>query len=314
MQIILLDSMTLGDFDERIFTQFGDFRAYSTTDSTQIVERASKADIIITNKVVLDSKILSMLPSLKLICITATGTNNIDMDYAKAHNIVVKNVAGYSTHAVAQHTLMLALALLARLPYYANYVAKGQWCDSEIFCHLSYDLQDIRGKQWGIIGYGSIGKQVCKLAKAFEVQVSYHSASGNNTQNDIPHKSLEELLSTSDIISIHAPLSKVTHNLICKEQLALLKQNAILLNLGRGGIVNENDLAAMLHAKDFLFGADVLEHEPMMANHPLLDSKIAHKIIITPHIAWAYKDTKEKLLQMVSDNIRQFLYTDKSGK
>lgn len=307
MQLVLLDSMTLGDFNEGLFTQFGDFKAYPTTNSTQIVERALHADIIITNKVILDSNILAMLPNLKLICITATGTNNIDMEYAKAHNILVKNVAGYSTQAVAQHTLMLALALLGRLPYYARYVERGGWCDSETFCHLAYDLQDIYGKQWGIIGYGSIGKQVCRLAKAFGAHVSYHSTSGNNTQNDIPHKSLEELLQTSDIISIHSPLNNTTYNLICKEQLKLLKQNAILLNLGRGGIVNEKDLAQALQSQDFLFGADVLEHEPMQANHPLLDSNIAHKVIITPHIAWAYKDTKERLLQMVVDNIKQFL-------
>lgn len=307
MQLVLLDSMTLGDFDEQIFTKFGDFKAYPTTNTIQVIERALHADIIITNKVVLDSNTLAMLPNLKLICITATGTNNIDMEYAKANNIIVKNVAGYSTNAVAQHTLMLALALLGRLPYYAKYVGKGHWCSSEIFCHLDYDLQDIYGKQWGIIGYGNIGKQVCRLAKAFGAQVSYHSTSGNNTQSDIPHKSLEELLKTSDIISIHAPLNKTTHNLICKEQLKLLKQKAILLNLGRGGIVNEYDLAEALLTQDFLFGTDVLEHEPMQANHPLLNSKISNKIIITPHIAWAYKDTKERLLQMVANNIKQFL-------
>lgn len=307
MQIVLLDSMTLGDFDENLFTQFGDFKSYKTTDSTQVLERIKNADIVITNKVVLDSKILSSLSKLKLICVSATGTNNIDMDYAKAHNIEVKNVAGYSTYAVAQHTLMLALSLLGRLPYYSQYVQHGKWCESEIFCHLAYDLQDIYGKQWGIIGYGSIGKQVCKLAKAFGAHVSYHSTSGNNTQNDIPHKSLNEILKTSDIISIHAPLNTTTKNLISKEQLQMLKKEAVLLNLGRGGIVNEKDLAQALQIQDFLFGTDVLEHEPMQSNHPLLNSNIAHKIIITPHIAWAYKDTKRRLLQMVADNIKQFL-------
>ena len=307
MQLVLLDKMTLGDFDETLFAQFGDFKSYQTTDSTQVLERTKDADIIITNKVVLDSKILSSLPKLKLICVSATGTNNIDMEYAKTHNIAVKNVAGYSTHSVAQHTLMLALSLLGRLPYYSQYVQQGQWCKSEIFCHLTYDLQDLYGKQWGIIGYGSIGKQVCHLAKAFGAEVSYHSTSGNNTQNDIPHKSLDEILKTSDIISIHAPLNNTTQNLIAKEQLQMLKKGAILLNLGRGGIVNEKDLAQALQIQDFLFGTDVLEKEPMIANHPLLDSKIAHKVIITPHIAWAYKDTKDRLLQMVAENIKQFL-------
>lgn len=307
MQLVLLDKMTLGDFDEKLFAQFGEFKSYQTTDSTQVLERTKDADIIITNKVVLDSKILSSLPKLKLICVSATGTNNVDIEYAKTHNIAVKNVAGYSTHSVAQHTLMLALSLLGRLPYYSQYVQQGQWCKSEIFCHLTYDLQDLYGKQWGIIGYGSIGKQVCHLAKAFGAEVSYHSTSGNNTQNDIPHKSLDEILKTSDIISIHAPLNNTTQNLIAKEQLQMLKKGAILLNLGRGGIVNEKDLAQALQIQDFLFGTDVLEKEPMIANHPLLDSKITHKVIITPHIAWAYKDTKDRLLQMVAENIKQFL-------
>lgn len=307
MRLVLLDAMTLGSFNESLFTQFGEFKSYPTTKATQVVERSLNADIIITNKVVLDSNTLAMLPNLKLICVTATGTNNIDMEYAKANNILVKNVKDYSTKSVAQHTFMLALALLGRLPYYSRYVEDGHWCDSDIFCHLDYELHDIDGKQWGIIGYGNIGKQVCRLAKAFGAEVSYHSTSGNNTQNDIPHKSLEELLKTSDIISIHAPFSKATHNLICKEQLKLLKQKAILLNLGRGGIVNEADLAEALQKQDFLFGTDVLEYEPMQKNHPLLSSKIKHKVLITPHIAWAYQDTKEQLLKMVASNIKQFL-------
>lgn len=307
MRLVLLDSMTLGTFDERIFTQFGEFQAYPTTKPNEIIERAVNADIIITNKVVLDANILAQLPNLKLICVSATGTNNIDMEYAKAHNIAVKNVAGYSTHAVAQHTFALALSLLARLPYYSDYVAQGKWCESEIFCHLEHDLIDLYGKQWGIIGYGSIGRQVCSIARAFGAEVSYHSTSGRNTSNDIPHKSLDELLQTSDIISIHAPLNPTTHNLIAKPQLQQMKQGAILLNLGRGGIVNEQDLADLLRTQNLLFGTDVLECEPMKANHPLLNPDIAHKVMITPHVAWAYKDTRARLLRMVADNIGQFL-------
>ena len=169
------------------------------------------------------------------------------------------------------------------------------------------EINDLYGKEWGIIGFGNIGKQVCKLAHSFGANISYHSTSGNNTQAQIPHKSLDSLLSTSDIISIHAPLNSHTHNLITKRQLQKLKKGAILLNLGRGGIVNERDLAEQLHQQDFYFGTDVLEKEPMIENHPLLDSNIAHKIIITPHIAWAYKDTKERLLQLVAKNIESFI-------
>ena len=307
MKIVMLDSMTLGNFDSSVFEKLGEFVTYKTSKTDQVVQRCQDAEIIITNKVVIDSKCIESLPKLKLICITATGTNNIDLEAAKKHNIEVKNVAGYSTFAVAQHTFMLALALLGRLKYYSDYVSNGGWVKSEIFCHLDLELHDLYKKKWGIIGLGSIGKQVSTIAQSFGAKVSYHSTSGNNTQNNIEHKSLEELLKTSDIISIHAPLNDKTYNLITKKQLALIKEKAILLNLGRGGIVNENDLVDELLRREIYFGADVLEKEPMIPNHPLLNEKIKDKILITPHIAWAYNDTKERLISLVVKNIESFL-------
>ena len=307
MKIIMLDALTLGSFDSKIFEKFGDFVSYPITNAQDVVSRCQEADIVITNKVLLNGEQIRSLPCLKLICIAATGMNNVDLETAKAQNVVVKNVVGYSTYAVAQHTLMLALSFLGQLPYYNNYVQSGKWTKSKIFCHLGQEINDLYGKEWGIIGFGNIGKQVCKLAQSFGANISYHSTSGNNTQAQIPHKSLDSLLSTSDIVSIHAPLNSHTHNLITKRQLQKLKKGAILLNLGRGGIVNERDLAEQLHQQDFYFGTDVLEKEPMIENHPLLDSNIAHKIIITPHIAWAYKDTKERLLQLVAKNIESFI-------
>ncbi|RDU61205.1 D-2-hydroxyacid dehydrogenase [Helicobacter sp. MIT 14-3879] len=307
MNIVLLDSLTLGDFDSRIFESLGNFTSYLTTKKNQIIERCKDSEIIITNKVILDSTIIESLPRLKLICIAATGMNNIDLQAAEKRGIAVRNVAGYSTRAVAQHTFMLALSLLGKLPYYSHYVASGEWVKSEIFCHLLYPIVDLYKREWGIIGLGSIGKEVCRLAKAFGANVSYYSTSGKNTQAEIPHKSLDNLLETSDIISIHAPLNEKTHNLITAKQLEKLKKGAILLNLGRGGIVNEQDVANNLKKQDFFFGTDVLEKEPMNANHPLLDSTITQKVIITPHIAWAYRDTKQRLLEMVADNIKTFL-------
>lgn len=307
MRIVMLDSLTLGDFDSSIFERFGNFVAYPTTQLNEVVERCKDVEIIITNKALVDSNCIKSLPKLKLICIAATGMNNVDLDAARAHNIEVKNVAGYSTFAVAQHTFMLALALLGKLRYYSDYVATGEWVKSEIFCHLDSDLYDLYGKEWGIIGLGSIGRQVCKIAQSFGANVSYHSTSGNNTRNDIPHKSLQDLLRSSDIISIHAPLNDKTRNLIAKDELKLLKDNALLLNLGRGGIVNEADLANEALNRDIYFGADVLEKEPMIENHPLLDKRLKDKILITPHIAWAYKDTKDRLLSLVAKNIESFL-------
>ncbi len=307
MKLVMLDALTLGDFDSKPFEQLGDFIKYKTTTQQQVIERCIDADIVLTNKVVLDSNILSQLKNLKLICVMATGTNNIDVAYAEANNIVVKNAVGYSTNAVAQHTLMLALSLLGRLNYYTRYVKNGEWVNSDIFCHLKHDLQDLNGKEWGIIGYGSIGKQVSKLASAFGANVSYYSTSGKNIKNDIPHKTLDDLLKTSNIISIHAPLNNATWNLIGAKQLEQLQSGAILLNLGRGGIVNEGDIAKILKKKDIFFGTDVLEKEPMIPNHPLLDSNISSKVLITPHVAWAYKDARQRLISIILDNIESFI-------
>ncbi|STQ86959.1 D-2-hydroxyacid dehydrogenase [Helicobacter muridarum] len=306
MNIVMLDSLTLGEFDTNIFSKLGNFSFYPTTKSDEVIPRCKDADIVIVNKVVLDANIIESLSNLKLICVAATGTNNIDLETAKKRGIPVKNVVGYSTYSVAQHTLTLALNLLSKLTYYSQYVASGEWAKSEIFCHLAYPIIDLKDKEWGIIGLGNIGRQVCHLVKAFGARVSYHSTSGN-IQAGIQHKSIESLLQTSDIISIHAPFNPKTQNLIADKELRLLKKGAILLNLGRGGIVNEQDLAARLKEQDFYFGSDVLEKEPMIPNHPLLNPDIASKVIITPHIAWAYKDTKDKLISMVVDNIKEFL-------
>ncbi|RDU70717.1 D-2-hydroxyacid dehydrogenase [Helicobacter aurati] len=307
MNIVMLDALTLGEFDSKIFAEFGHFSMYLTTKPDEIIPRCKDAQIIIVNKVVIDSHTIQSLDNLQLICVAATGTNNIDLQAAEKKGVLVKNVVGYSTNAVAQHTLMIALSFLGKLSYYAQYVAQGEWVKSDIFCHLSQPIIDLQSKEWGIVGFGSIGRQVCHLAQAFGARVSYHSTSGNNTQAGIPHKSLDSLLQTSDIISIHAPLNPQTHNLIAEPQIRQLKKGAILLNLGRGGIVNEQDVAKMLQEQDFYFGSDVLEKEPMIANHPFLNPALANRLIITPHIAWAYTDTKERLLGMVAENVKKFL-------
>ncbi|WP_394998065.1 D-2-hydroxyacid dehydrogenase [uncultured Helicobacter sp.] len=305
--IVLLDSQTLGECDLSVFERFGNFTHYPTTSPQEVLSRCKDAHIVLTNKVVLDSALLAQLPSLELICITATGMNNVDLDYAKQRGIVVKNVAGYSTNAVAQHTLMMALNLLGNLGYYDGYCKSGEWSRSAIFTHIKDPIREIDGLEWGIIGLGTIGRRVAQLAQGFGAKVSYHSTSGNNTNASYPHKDLNTLLSTSDIISIHAPLNPQTNNLLHAGNLGLLKDHAILLNMGRGGIVNEADIAKILESKPIYFGADVLAKEPMEPNHPLLNPKIAHKILLTPHYAWAYDKARARLLEGVLKNIAEFV-------
>ena len=306
MKIVLLDANTLGDCDLSGFKALGEFVSYGVTLPHQRIERCAEADVVLTNKVMLDESVLSQLPDLKLICITATGMNNVDLDFAKKKGIVVKNVAGYSTTAVTQHTFSLALHLLARLGYYDAYCKSGAWCESDTFTHINGGLRELENLQWGIIGFGSIGQRVGNLAQAFGAKVSYYSTSGKNTQSGFTRKELDEILSQSDIISIHAPLNPQTHNLLNHKNLPLIKDKAILINVGRGGIVNENDIAEFLKNKDMYFGTDVLEIEPMKPNHPFLDKNIAHKILITPHIAWAYDKARERLLELTLENIKSF--------
>lgn len=307
MKIVILDAKTLGECDLTPIKKFGEFVIYQTTTPEQTLHRCKDADIILTNKVVLDAKTLKELNNLKLICVTATGTNIIDTQTAEKMGILIKNVAGYSTNSVAQHTLTLALTFLSRLPYYDHYCKSGEWCKSDIFMHINGGLNELNGKKWGIIGLGSIGKKVATIASAFGAKISYTSTSGKNSDTTYPQKSLQDLLKESDIISIHASLNESTNNLIAKEQLSLLKDKAMIINVGRGGIVNENDVAKILLDKNIYFATDVLQKEPMEKNHPFLNPLIQDKIILTPHIAWAYGNARETLIKMVIENIRTFI-------
>lgn len=304
---MFLDALSLGECDLSVFKAFGNFITYPNTTPSEILDRAKDAHIILTNKVVLDSEILSKLPNLELICITATGMNNVDIAYAKQKGIAVKNVAGYSTNAVAQHTLMIALNFLGNLRYFDEYCKSGGWSKSAVFTHIKEPIMEIDGLEWGIIGLGNIGKRVRDIAQSFGANVSYYSTSGKNHDLSLNQKSLEALLQESDIISIHAPLNENTNNLLHSGNLPLLKKGAILLNMGRGGIVNEQDIATLLESKDFYFGTDVLAIEPMSTNHPLLNPKIAHKLLITPHYAWAYDKARNRLIDGVRKNIQDFI-------
>ena len=307
MKIVLLDADTLGGADLSEFHKLGDFTSYGLTDENQTYERVKNADIIMTNKVILTKDLLQKLPQLKLIAVTATGTNIIDMEYCKNNNIEVRNVAGYSTKSVAQHTLTMALNLLSQIAYYDHFCKNGNWAKSASFTHIAQGLHNINEKKWGIIGLGDIGKEVARLADTFGCELYYHSVSGTQQNVNYTMLTLQDLLQTCDIISIHSPLTPKTSNLIQKKELLLLKEGAILINSGRGGIVNEEDLSEVLENKNIFFGTDVLEKEPMRENHPFLNPKIQHKILITPHIAWGYDQSRKQLIKKVFQNIKSFL-------
>ncbi len=307
MKIVVLDSDTLGNLDLSLLNRFGEVKIYPYTRYEETIERCIDADIVLTNKVVFDKDILDALPNLKLISILATGMNNVDLEYAKAKGVVVKNVSGYSTNSVVQTTFMLALALIGKLDYYHNYTKSGAWSKSPIFTNLERNFFEIAGKKWGIIGLGTIGSKVASVASAFGAEVVYYSTSKNPHSKEYKHLELEELLSNCDIISIHAPLNENTNNLLDREQLFMLKDGAVLLNLGRGGIVNEAALAEAIDSKKLLVGLDVTAKEPIEADNPLLSIKEKENLIITPHIAWASQEARERLLAGTIKNIEDFL-------
>ncbi len=308
MNIVLLDAKTLGsDLDITALESFGTLTVYQTTSKEETLERIHNADIIITNKVIISADMMQATPTLKLICIAATGMNNVDLEAAKAKGIEVKNVAGYSTKSVVQHTFAMALYLLEKMAYYDSVVKDGSWSASGLFTDVSQPFYEISGKKWGIIGFGTIGQEVAKVATAFGAEVSYHSTSGKNLQHAYPNQSLEELLKVCDIISIHAPLNDATYNLINENNLSLIKDGAILLNLGRGGIINETDLAFELERRTLYAGLDVLEQEPLVRHNRLNEVKHKERLLITPHMAWASIEARKKLLEGIVENIQRFM-------
>jgi len=312
MKLALLDRKTLGeDLDLSSLQKFGTLTVYDTTTPQETAQRISQSQIVITNKVVIDKTHMEQARELKLICVAATGMNNIDLEAAKALGIEVRNVAGYSTQSVAQHTFALLLALVEQISHYGDLTKSGAWSQSDIFTDLSRPFFEISGKKWGIISMGAIGQEVAKIATAFGAHVSYYSTSQANTSQPYPHNSLEALLKESDIISIHAPFNSHTENLIHRDNLPLLKDTAVILNLGRGGIINEHDLAATLNNKRLYAGLDVTTTEPIESLNPLLHISEPHRLLITPHIAWASIEARKKLLEGIVQNIEVFLESER---
>ena len=314
-KIVILDGKTLGDVEFSKLKEFGTVEYYDTTTADEVVSRIKDANIILTNKVVLNSENLSQAKNLELICETATGFNNIDIKYAKENKIAVTNVAGYSTNTVAQHTFATVLNLYDKLSYYDNFVKSGQYSASGLFTDLSRPFYELEGKTWGIIGFGAIGKRVAKIAEAFGVNVVYYSTSGKNNNSEYKRVEFEELLETCDIISIHAPLTDKTNGLMNYEAISKMKKNAILVNMGRGPIVVEADLARAIE-EELIAGAalDVFAVEPMKADNPLLNLKNKENIVLTPHIAWASVEARGRLFEEVIKNIEAFYKGEIRGR
>lgn len=313
MKIVILDRATLGfDVDMSIFDSLGEVIAYDITLANETISRVKDASIIITNKVLVTKEIINEASNLKLICISATGTNNVDLEYAKQKNISVKNVAGYSSSSVVQLAFSMIFHFIQKLSYYKKYVDEQNWQKSQIFTHIDKPFFELDGKKVGIIGLGDIGSNLARKVKAFDCEVVYYSTSGKNSNNEYKRVELDELLSTCDIISIHCPLNENTKNLLNYENMKNIKDGAILLNLGRGGIINEEDLAKIIDEKDIYCGIDVVCVEPILESNPLLKVKNKQRLLLTPHIGWASIEARTKLVSMVAKNIEEFISQEKS--
>lgn len=309
MKIVFLDRKSIGeDIDLSSFNDFGEVVIYDYSTVEEASKRTVDADIIVLNKVPINEKTIGNAKNLKLVCVTATGTNNLDKDYLASRGIEWRNVAGYSTEAVAQHTLALTMFLLEHLNYYDNYVKSEKYVEDKMFTHFEMHFNEIYGKTWGIIGLGAIGKRVAEIAKCLGANVIYYSTSGKNHSDIYKEVDFETLLSTSDVISIHAPLDENTKHLMDANAFAKMKKSAILINVGRGPIIVEKDLADALNQGTIAAaGLDVLDVEPMSADNPLKLVKDSNKLIITPHIAWAAVEARVRLMEIIYSQIKEFL-------
>ncbi len=309
MKLVILERNSVGtDVDVSCFEKFGEVTCYPNTVAANTSERVKDADIILANKAPLNESTLKDAPNVKLICLLATGFDNVDLAYCKSRSIKVTNVVNYCTSTVAQHTLLLALALSEKIAFYDDYVKSGAYSAQDRFSNFDRTFYDLEGKTWGIIGMGTIGRRVAGLAQAFGCRVIFYSASGKSTCTDYERVEFDTLLQESDILSLHCPLSDRTRGLINKDALSKMKETAILVNVARGPVVDTQALYDAL-VTDQIAGAglDVLEQEPMAKDNPLAQIKDSTKLIITPHMAWASLASRTRLVDEVVKNIEAFL-------
>ncbi len=305
-KIVFLDSDTIGeDISLEPISSLGEFIKYPYTRPEEVFERIKECDVIITNKVVIGKEQIDAAPNLKLICVAATGTNNVDIPYANSKGIPVKNAVGYSTESVVQVTFTILLSLVGQLPYFDNAVKGGNYSKGLSFTDVSKVFWELKGKKYGIIGLGNIGSKVAAIAKAFGMDVVYYATSGVAHSDEYEAVPLERLMGECDVISVHCPLNERTNNLITYKELSMMKKSAYIINLGRGGIINEADLVQALN-ENLLAGAgvDVFTKEPLEAGSPYFCIKDMSKIILTPHIGWASQEARKCLVDKIAENIR----------
>lgn len=309
MKLAVLERNSVGtDVDVTCFEKFGEVTYYPNTVAENAAERVKDADIVIANKAPMNEETLKDAPNVKLICLFATGFDNVDLEYCKKRGIKVANVINYCTPAVAQHTLLLAMMLAEKIAFYDDYVKSGAYSAQDRFSNFDRIFHDLAGKTWGIVGMGSIGHRVAELATAFGCKVIFYSASGKSTCTDYERVEFDTLLKEADILSLHCPLSDRTKNLINKDAFDKMKKSAILINVARGPVVNTQDLyQALMEEKIAAAGLDVLEKEPMELSNPLAQIKDSTKLIITPHMSWASVESRTCLVEEVVKNIEAFL-------
>ena len=305
-KIVFLDEYSVAGRDISKISSQGDYIAYDNSRREEVVERLKGANIAITNKVVIDGDAMRQLPELKLICIAATGMNNVDLNTAAELGIEVRNAVGYSTSSVAETTLASALALARNIVYFDEYFHDGRYASADrAFCYDRLTFE-IRGKRWGIVGMGNIGREVARLASAFGCEVAYYSTSGVKREEEYPAMELDELLQWCDILSVHSPLNERTRGLIGSRELALMKPSALVINVARGGIIDEAALAEALNEGKVAAAAlDVFSVEPLRES-PLYDVKDRYRLLASPHNAWSAAEAIDRLIDCVAANIRNW--------
>lgn len=307
MKIAFLDEYTLGGADLGAIRSLGDYTGYESTSPEQTIERAKGAEVVIVNKVIIGRKEMEQLPDLRLICVAATGVNNIDLEAAKEFGISVRNAVGYSTHTVAEATLGSVLALLRQVNYYDRYVKSGAYSASGEWVNFDRPTHRLWGKNWGVIGMGNIGREVARLAEAFGCKVAYASTSGSSREEAFERKDLNDLLAWADIISVHCPLNDTTRGLIDSEKISLMKPTTLIVNVARGGIVVEEAVRKALD-EGRLAGAafDVYPTEPMPADSPLLHTTDPDRLLLSPHNAWSAVESIDGLVECIANNIKNY--------
>lgn len=308
MNIVFLDADSIGsDIDLSGFSKIGNVTRYGYTRETEMPERIREADVIVVNKMEVNAQTVGDAPRLRLVCVTATGTNNLDKGFLEGRGIAWRNIAGYSTENVAQHTFSLLFYLLEKMSYYDDYVKSGKYVADESFTHFSNVFHELQGLTWGIIGLGNIGRRVADIAKVFGCRVIYYSTSGSPAQEGYNQVDLDTLLTAADIVSVHAPLNENTQDLMDRTAFQKMKNSAIFINVGRGPIVVEEDLAyALENGEIAAAGLDVLREEPMTEDNPLRRITDSTKLVITPHIAWASVEARTRLMGIVLNQIKEF--------